>query len=60
MSDTPGMGCAGEGARFAALLPWMMGFLPRSGLVQQFIQAEAASRLGLIQALDGETCVSQF
>jgi len=29
----------------------MMGFLPRSGLVQQFIQPEAASRLGLIQVL---------
>ena len=28
------------------------GFPPRSGFVQQFIQAEAASRLGLIQALN--------
>jgi hypothetical protein len=31
-----------------------MGLPPRSGFVQQFIQAEAASRLGLTPALHGE------
>ena len=57
--DTPRLGCAGKGARFAARLSGIRVFLPRSGLVQQFIQPDAASRHGLIQALERMTPQAQ-